>query len=63
MPRCFCLNNTGYDMRSATGIDKKVGENLFKFRLLRGMTQENLADAVGVTFQQIQKIREGQEPR
>jgi transcriptional regulator with XRE-family HTH domain len=42
-------------MRSATDIDKKVGENLCKFRLLRGMSQEKLADAVGVTFQQIQK--------
>jgi transcriptional regulator with XRE-family HTH domain len=42
-------------MRSATEIDKKVGENLCKFRLLRGMSQEQLAEAVGVTFQQIQK--------
>lgn len=42
-------------MRSATDIDKKVGENLCKFRLLRGMSQEKLAEAVGVTFQQIQK--------
>jgi transcriptional regulator with XRE-family HTH domain len=42
-------------MRSATVIDKKVGENLCKFRLLRGMSQEKLADAVGVSFQQIQK--------
>jgi len=42
-------------MRAATDIDKKVGENLCKFRLLRGMSQEKLADAVGVSFQQIQK--------
>jgi transcriptional regulator with XRE-family HTH domain len=46
-------------MRSATGIDKKVGENLLKFRLFRGMTQEKLADAVGVRFQQIQKYEKG----
>lgn len=46
-------------MRSATDIDKKVGENLLKFRLFRGMTQETLADAVGVTFQQIQKYEKG----
>ena len=46
-------------MRSATDVDKKVGENLFKVRLLRGMTQETLAGAVGVTFQQIQKYEKG----
>jgi len=46
-------------MRSATDIDKRVGENLLKFRLFRGMTQETLADAVGVTFQQIQKYEKG----
>jgi transcriptional regulator with XRE-family HTH domain len=46
-------------VRSATDIDKKVGENLQKFRLFRGMTQETLADAVGVTFQQLQKYEKG----
>jgi transcriptional regulator with XRE-family HTH domain len=46
-------------MRSATDIDKKVGENLLRFRLFRGMTQETLADAVGVTFQQLQKYEKG----
>ncbi len=46
-------------MRSATNVDKKVGENLLKFRLFRGMTQETLADSVGVTFQQIQKYEKG----
>ncbi len=46
-------------MRSATGIDKKVGENLHKLRLLRGISQERLAEAVGVTFQQIQKYEKG----
>ena len=48
-------------MRSATGIDKKVGENLQKFRLFRGMTQETLAAAVGVTFQQVQKYEKGKD--
>lgn len=46
-------------MRSATDVDKKVGENLLKVRLFRGLTQEKLADAVGVTFQQIQKYEKG----
>lgn len=47
-------------MRSATDVDKKVGKNLAKLRLLRGLTQEKLADAVGVTFQQLQKYEKGQ---
>ena len=59
MPRCFCLTDTVYDMRSVTDIDKKVGENLLKFRLFRGMSQEMVADAVGVTFQQVQKYEKG----
>jgi transcriptional regulator with XRE-family HTH domain len=46
-------------MRSATDIDKKIGKNLQKIRLFRGMTQEALADAVGVTFQQLQKYEKG----
>jgi transcriptional regulator with XRE-family HTH domain len=46
-------------MRSATDVDKRVGENLLKFRLFRGVTQETLAGAVGVTFQQIQKYEKG----
>ena len=46
-------------MRSATGIDKRVGENLSKIRLFRGMSQESLAGAVGVSFQQIQKYEKG----
>jgi transcriptional regulator with XRE-family HTH domain len=46
-------------MRSANDIDKTVGENLCKFRLWHGMTQGELGEAVGVTFQQIQKYENG----
>jgi transcriptional regulator with XRE-family HTH domain len=46
-------------MRSATDIDKKVGNNLYKIRLSRSLSQEKLAEAVGVTFQQIQKYETG----
>jgi transcriptional regulator with XRE-family HTH domain len=46
-------------MRSATDIDEKIGKNLQKLRVFRGMTQETLADAVGVTFQQLQKYEKG----
>lgn len=46
-------------MRSATDIDKTVGKNLCKLRLWRGVTQGELGEAVGVTFQQIQKYETG----
>jgi transcriptional regulator with XRE-family HTH domain len=36
-------------------IDTYIGQSLRARRNLLGMTQEELADAVGVTFQQIQK--------
>jgi len=55
----LCLNNTGHDMRSPTDIDKKVGQNLVKLRQFRGISQEDVANAVGVTFQQIQKYEKG----
>ena len=58
-PVVLFKQHPGSGMRSATDIDKKVGENLSKFRLFRGMTQETLADAVGVTFQQLQKYEKG----
>jgi len=36
-------------------IDVGVGLNLRRVRLARGMSQAELADALGITFQQIQK--------
>src|SRR3954469_9134946 len=40
-------------------IDKKAGIILRRFRNLRGYSQGELAEAVGVTFQQIQKYEKG----
>jgi len=40
-------------------VDKHVGKRLRMRRSLLGMSQEKLADAVGVTFQQIQKYEHG----
>ncbi|MCY0147030.1 helix-turn-helix domain-containing protein [Hoeflea sp. G2-23] len=39
--------------------DQKVGENIRSRRLACGMSQEKLGDALGVTFQQIQKYEKG----
>lgn len=40
-------------------IDAIVGKNLRETRIKRGMSQDELAKAVGLTFQQIQKYERG----
>ena len=43
----------------ATEADKIIGQNLRALRQLRGMTQQELADKLDITFQQIQKYEKG----
>lgn len=45
--------------RSPHPVDVHVGEILRQRRKLAGFTQERLADAIGLTFQQIQKYEMG----
>jgi transcriptional regulator with XRE-family HTH domain len=45
--------------RSATDIDAHVGARIRLRRMLIGLSQERLGDALGVTFQQIQKYERG----
>ena len=40
-------------------IDVHVGSRLKLRRTMMGMTQEKLGDALGVTFQQVQKYESG----
>ncbi len=40
-------------------IDKHVGSRVRMRRLMLGMSQEKLADAIGLTFQQVQKYEKG----
>jgi len=40
-------------------IDRHVGARLRERRLLLGMSQQQLADALGITFQQVQKYENG----
>lgn len=47
------------DDRSATTIDKRLGQRVRGRRLEIGMSQERLAELIGVTFQQIQKYEKG----
>jgi transcriptional regulator with XRE-family HTH domain len=45
--------------RSATSVDKYVGLRVRAARLSQDMSQEALADALGITFQQVQKYEKG----
>ncbi|MFT3997110.1 MAG: helix-turn-helix domain-containing protein [Asticcacaulis sp.] len=40
-------------------VDTAVGEAIRRIRKARGLTQEALAEGVGVTFQQVQKYEHG----
>ena len=46
-------------LKIASPVDIEVGARIRTRRKLIGMTQINLAEAVGVTFQQIQKYEKG----
>ena len=41
--------------------DIEVGRRVRTFRLQKGLSQEKLGDELGITFQQISKIRERQK--
>ncbi len=47
------------NQRSANSIDWHVGSRLRLRRLELGMSQEKLAEALGITFQQVQKYERG----
>jgi transcriptional regulator with XRE-family HTH domain len=45
--------------KSPNPVDKYVGSRLRMRRLLVGMSQEKLGEALGITFQQVQKYEKG----
>jgi transcriptional regulator with XRE-family HTH domain len=47
------------DERAAGRVDRKLGERVRARRLEIAMSQEQLADLLGVTFQQVQKYEKG----
>lgn len=47
------------DKAALHAIDKIVGGNIRKFRLARCMSQQELGDALGITYQQVQKYETG----
>ena len=54
------MTNTAQKTKgTADNVDKHVGKQLRSRRTLLGLSQEKLADHIGVTFQQIQKYERG----
>jgi len=47
------------DERVANAIDRRLGQRVRTRRLEIGMSQEKLAEKLGVTFQQVQKYEKG----
>jgi transcriptional regulator with XRE-family HTH domain len=47
------------DERSATEVDRRLGQRVRARRMEMGVSQERLADLLGVTFQQVQKYEKG----
>ena len=46
-------------VKSPNEVDRQVGSRVRTRRMLLGMSQEKLADALGITFQQVQKYEKG----
>jgi transcriptional regulator with XRE-family HTH domain len=53
------LRDAGLRKRRATAEDAAIGEKLRALRLDRGLSQSDLGERVGVTFQQLQKYEKG----
>jgi transcriptional regulator with XRE-family HTH domain len=47
------------DARRTTMVDAQIGRNIRKRRIELGLSQTELAEACGVTFQQVQKYENG----
>jgi transcriptional regulator with XRE-family HTH domain len=49
-------------VREIPDIDETIGGNLRRFRNLRGLTQAELGDILGVSYQQVYKYEIGENP-
>src|SRR5882757_9683010 len=49
----------GIRKRRAGAEDVEIGRKIRALRLERGLSQSNLADGIGLTFQQVQKYEKG----
>lgn len=46
-------------LSDANQVDRQVGERIRRRRILLGLTQDQVADALGISYQQIQKYETG----
>jgi DNA-binding XRE family transcriptional regulator len=49
----------GLEKKAPNHIDRHIGGRVRARRIMLGMSQERLADALGLTFQQVQKYEKG----
>lgn len=47
------------DILSATEVDRLVGDRIRRRRILMGLTQDQLGEALGISYQQVQKYETG----
>lgn len=47
------------DVKKATRFDAHIGNRIRQRRMLAGLSQDKLADQLGLTFQQVQKYEKG----
>ncbi|MDG1824639.1 MAG: helix-turn-helix transcriptional regulator [Henriciella sp.] len=47
------------DVLSASEVDRLVGDRIRRRRILMGLTQDQLGEALGISYQQIQKYETG----
>jgi transcriptional regulator with XRE-family HTH domain len=45
--------------KGCASLDVEVGQRVQAFRLQKGLSQQKLADQLGITFQQVQKYENG----
>lgn len=59
LPVCLCRNGSIKMKKRPDPIDVLVGNNVRILRLEKGLSQSDLAERLGITFQQIQKYEKG----
>ncbi|MES1199913.1 MAG: helix-turn-helix transcriptional regulator [Pseudomonadota bacterium] len=52
-------DETRHEPRTATALDRQIGARIRARRTQIGVSQERLAEIIGVTFQQVQKYERG----
>ena len=53
------MNVSKLEQLNAADIDRHVGERIRRRRVMLGLTQEQLGEALGISYQQIQKYETG----